>query len=50
MAAGQKVVKNRDRQTNNGMAEMKSPMTTVKGVIGCGFGLTLVLWGVLKFI
>ena len=34
----------------NAIFGKQGPLTTVKGVIACGFGLTLVLWGALKFI
>ena len=34
----------------NAIFGKQGPITTVKGVIACGFGLTLVLWGALKFI
>lgn len=33
----------------NAIFGKQGPMTTVRGVILCGFGLTLVLWGILKF-
>ena len=34
----------------NAIFGKQGPMTTVQGVIGCGFGLALVLWGVSAFL
>ena len=34
----------------NAIFGKQGPITTVKGVIACGFGLTAVLWGLLKFL
>jgi hypothetical protein len=34
----------------NAIRGSQGPMTSVKGVIHCGLGLTLVLWGLMKFL
>jgi len=34
----------------NGMKGKQGPMTSVKGVIGCGLGLTVVLYGILALL
>ena len=34
----------------NALRGSQGPMTSVKGVIHCGLGLTLVLWGLMKFL
>ncbi len=34
----------------NAIFGKQGPITSVKGVIACGFGLTAVLWAVLKFV
>jgi hypothetical protein len=34
----------------NALRGAQGPMTSVKGVIHCGLGLTLVLWGLMKFL
>ena len=34
----------------NGIFGKQGPMTSVGGVIGCGFGLTLVLYGIMAFL
>lgn len=32
----------------NAIFGKQGPMTTVRGVVGCGFALTLILWGILQ--